>query len=318
MLRPRPPPSSPSSDVFCKTCLKNQHLLRSILAQYLPDPDDPDYEAREKHYFAFRRHQEELYPQLCDDCEPRVLQRLEQAAYTAKTDALRRTIEKSMATRKKITSPRRLSFVDLVGGGLWLAGLILQLFWHLSILERLYMQATDVVPFSEDEIVTASGKDDLVVSILGTMGPFLALLPAPEQSLRWSVFATILGSWWNPHFIQVYRGFTKHITGISKWYMFQFIALAMRIGLQTVPSVLTPDPLQHNKQLAFHLFTGIVSVLVSCFHRSAHEPVANLSGIYTRAAHHQNRHLTSLQRLQTHHNPQGPQRKGNSRPRAPK
>lgn len=304
--------------MFCKTCLKNQHLLRSILAQYLPDPDDPDYEAREKHYFAFRRHQEELYPQLCDDCEPRVLQRLEQAAYTAKTDALRRTIEKSMATRKKITSPRRLSFVGLVGGGLWLAGLVLQLFWHLSILERLYMQATDVVPFSEDEVVTASGKDNLGVSILGAMGPFLALLPAPEQSLRWSVFATILGSWWNPHFIQVYRGFTKHITGISEWYMFQFIALAMRIGLQTVPCVLTPDPLLHNKQLAFHLFTGIVSILVSCFHRSAHEPVANLSGIYSRAARHQNRHLTPLQRLQTHHNPQGPQRKGNSRPRAPK
>ncbi|KAK1836132.1 Ima1 N-terminal domain-containing protein [Podospora conica] len=263
VLRPRPPPSSPSTEVFCKTCLKNQHLLRSILAQYLPDPDDPDYEAREKHYFAFRRHQEELYPQLCDDCEPRVLKRLEQAAYTAKTDALRRTIEKSMATRKKITSPRRLSFVDLVGGSLWVAGLVLQLFWHLSMLQRLYIQPTYTGPFSEDEIVTGGENDDLVINILGAMGPLLAILPAPEQSLKWSVFATVLGAWWNPRFIQVYRGFTKHITGISKWYMFQVIALAMRLGLQTVPSVLTPDASQHNKQLSFHLFTGALSILVS-------------------------------------------------------
>src|SRR4051812_13892269 len=63
VLRPQSPPSSPTGAIFCDTCLTNQHLLRASLAQYLPDPDDPEYEDREKDFYRFRNAQEGRYPQ---------------------------------------------------------------------------------------------------------------------------------------------------------------------------------------------------------------------------------------------------------------
>ncbi|KAK2072935.1 hypothetical protein P8C59_007254 [Phyllachora maydis] len=92
--------SAEDGSVFCKTCLQNQHLFTASLAQYLPDdPDAPDYAEREKKYYRFRKGLEQLYPQICAECEPKVRARLERAAYTAKTDMLRRMIDRTNANR---------------------------------------------------------------------------------------------------------------------------------------------------------------------------------------------------------------------------
>ncbi len=133
----RPSSNDPSHDIFCDTCLKNQRLFTTSLAQYLPDdPDSPDYALLEKKYYQFRNRLEERYPQICAECEPRVQQRIEQAAYTAKTDTLRRMIDQSRrAQQVKRTSG--LDYVSLAGRCLWFSGLVLQLLWHVSTLRTL-------------------------------------------------------------------------------------------------------------------------------------------------------------------------------------
>ncbi|KAK1761208.1 Ima1 N-terminal domain-containing protein [Echria macrotheca] len=237
-----PPSSSPTSGgaIFCDKCLKNQHLLRASLAQYLPDPDDPDYEALERDFYRFRNNQEKLYPQICADCEPRVRRRLEQAAYTAKTDVLRRMLDRSSRHRKRITSRGKLDVLDTVGRWLWVAGLVLQLCWHGTMVGSLYLE---------------SGR---IPQGLGT----LERLPRPEATLWWSVLTTALGVWWNPRFVQVVRGFTRHIKGVSRWYFYQAIAVAMRIVLQRTALISPPDPKLFNMQLAGHIFFASFALLI--------------------------------------------------------
>lgn len=235
--------SSPSSTSvpFCAKCLKNQHLLRTSLAQYLPDPDDPEYEQLWKDYRRFRDNQERIYPQICADCEPKVRRALDQAAYTAKTDALRRLIERGNKNRKQVIRRGWLDIFDATGKWLWMAGLVLQLGWHISVLKTLYPQSGELV---------------------GAFG-ISRFIPAAERLMRWSILSSVLSAWWNPRFMQVFRGFTKHISGISRWYFYQFVAVIMRALLQQSTFISNPDPSLLHTQLAAHLFAVGFAVLVS-------------------------------------------------------
>ncbi|AEO71215.1 uncharacterized protein THITE_2156598 [Thermothielavioides terrestris NRRL 8126] len=228
------PPSSPTTNasIFCDTCLKNQHLLSASLAQYLPDPDDPDYAEREKGLYRFRRNQERLYPQICAECEPKVRQRLEQAAYTAKTDLLRRMLDRSASARTTAKATGWLELFDAAGRWLWVAGFVLQLVWHAVVVHELLLR-----------YFTWAEVDESLVTVrwLRICGPALGRLPAAERLLRWSALASVLGAWWNPRFAQIFRGFTRHISGVTQWYLFQAMAVALRIGLPRL-DLTTPDP----------------------------------------------------------------------------
>ncbi|KAH6851122.1 Ima1 N-terminal domain-containing protein [Chaetomium sp. MPI-CAGE-AT-0009] len=241
--RPLSPTSSPTRDaIFCAKCLKNQHLLSASLAQYLPDPDDPDYAEREKGLYRFRKNQERLYPQICDECEPRVRQRLEQSAYTAKTDMLRRMLDRSASVRGSVTTRGWLERFNTAGKWLWISGLVLQLAWHAVVVHNLLLQY----------FIWAEVDDSLsTFRLLKTCGPLVGSLPPAERLLGWSILATIFGVWWNPRFVQIYRGFTRHISGVSQWYIFQTMAVILRICLQRI-DLTTPNPLLLNTQTAGH------------------------------------------------------------------
>lgn len=248
------PPSSPSSAVFCETCLKNQHLLTASLAQYLPDdPESPDYAELEKKYYKFRKGLELRYPQICPDCEPRVRQRIEMSAYTAKTDVLRRMIDRTEKTRTtKQRSP--LYLFDGIGRWLRLAGIVLQLLWHAAVLYALLV----------DNIVARDDSPWLHrLSRLGVA--FFSLLPSPDRLIRWSFLVTVCGSWWNPRFVQTVKGFTKHLIGFSNWYMYHVMIIFIRLASMTV---LTSTPFQTARTSSFvggHLLMLTFALLVSHF-----------------------------------------------------
>jgi hypothetical protein len=248
------PPSSPTGNsTFCATCLKNQHLLSASLAQYLPDPDDPDYAEREKGLHRFRRNQERLYPQICSKCEPKVRQRLEQAAYTAKTDLLRRMLDRSATASKSMTTAGWLERFDTAGKWLWIAGFVLQLTWHAAVVHGLLLQY----------LLWAEVDESLFTfQLLRICAPVVASLPSAERLLGWSTLASISGAWWNPRVAQISRGFTRHISGVTKWYFFQAMAVVMRICLQRM-DLTTPDPLLLNKHAAGHALATVIALLVS-------------------------------------------------------
>ncbi|KAL2263719.1 hypothetical protein VTK26DRAFT_5475 [Humicola hyalothermophila] len=249
------PPSSPTTEaIFCQKCLKNQHLLSASLAQYLPDPDDPDYAERERTLYRFRKNQERRYPQICADCEPRVRQRLEKAAYTAKTDLLRRMLDRSASARKSAVRtggwPERF---DVAGRWVWVAGFVLQLAWH-SVAVHALLSRRMVRVEEEDALPT--------FRVLRACDSLVAALPPTERLLRWSIVASFLAAWWNPRFAQIYRGFTKHISGVSKWYIYQAMTVLLRVGLPKAWDMTTPDPRLLNMQIASHAFGAAFALLI--------------------------------------------------------
>ena len=95
-----PAPSGPRSAVassssiqqqsppFCDSCISNQTLLVQNLAAFLPAEDHPDYDTYVSALPAYKAELELKYPQVCEDCEDRVRQRLQRNNYVAKTSAL--------------------------------------------------------------------------------------------------------------------------------------------------------------------------------------------------------------------------------------
>ena len=240
---------SSTDSIFCARCLQNQHLFTTSLAQYLPDdPNDPEYAELEKGYYKFRRRLEERYPQVCAECEPKVLGRIQQAGYTAKTDHLRRAVDRSRQMRASRLTP--VDALERLGRRLWQAGLVLQLVWQLSMITTVLAQlnSENWAPFLRWSISVSTNA--------------FSRLPESPQLLRWSIVASLLSVWWNPRFVQTVRGFTKHITGLSNWYLYQVMIMAVRAvfgQLVDMPSSGTADVA---RIIGVHLFAAVFTVYV--------------------------------------------------------
>ncbi|KAH8907292.1 hypothetical protein BR93DRAFT_896859 [Coniochaeta sp. PMI_546] len=213
------PPSKSSGSIFCETCLNNQRLFTASIAQYLPDdPDAPDYAEREQQYYDFRKRLEKIYPQICAECEPKVRRRLEQSAYTAKTDVLRRMIDQSK-TNKMITKRSWLDVFHSVGRWLWVAGFVLEVMSHVLGLSLAGL-----------EYCASRGSASWSCSLLQSFAvPLLRMLPEQGRLLRWSFYAGLSSCWWNPRFVQTVRGFTKHLIGLPNWYIYQLMVVGIRL-----------------------------------------------------------------------------------------
>lgn len=238
--RPQAPSSSSTSSTskpnFCDTCLKHQRLFTASLAQYFPDdPDHPDLPKLEANYKSFRRRLEQRYPQVCDDCAGRVGLAIEKAGYTAKTDHLRKMMERSREA-KVVRRSTGLDFANFLGWALWWGALLLQVAWHLKVV-------TGNV-FQED--------------YYGIRRAF-ELLPAEDDLMQESIICTLLSIWWNPQLVQVVRGFTKHILGLKEWYSFQVVIFLSRIVIHFMVD-LTGQ--REPAQLSAHLGIGGLTCLV--------------------------------------------------------
>ncbi|KAI8918352.1 Ima1 N-terminal domain-containing protein [Powellomyces hirtus] len=61
-----------SDSIFCQSCVRRQTLLVDALSRYLPDDDDPDFEAKLADYENHRTYLEQRYPLACKLCSRRV------------------------------------------------------------------------------------------------------------------------------------------------------------------------------------------------------------------------------------------------------
>lgn len=180
------------------------------------DTSDRDYRKKEKEYFAFRRRLEKTYPQVCEDCEPRVLGRMKEAGMTAKADHLRRLMDKTRA--KRAQRPKTFSVssgLELGGKSLWYLGLLGQLLWSIMALVAFVLH-------------TYSESDE---SLSGQTYPWLDYLTTLSTSQNWiqsSLYCSIFSLWWNPMFKQMNKGFMNHINGFGEWYKIQVLMIISR------------------------------------------------------------------------------------------
>ncbi|KAK2005671.1 hypothetical protein LZ32DRAFT_633452 [Colletotrichum eremochloae] len=244
--------TSPSQSIFCSTCLKNQHLFTSSLAQYLPEnPDHPDYAELEKNMYKFRRRLEQRYPQICAQCEPKVQARLDHAGYTARTDHLRRMMDRS---RKNRVAPKKLTLLDVaakVGKWLWLGGIACQYMWHVASLAVVFGRRMDEGPMRDPDAESTIAQR---LSIAMTL-----LLPSPQRLIHWSLWANVVSVWWNPKFVQVFRGFSRHIIGLSHWYTFQGLILFTRFLAMRMTELKGGRAAEDSTQMSLH---GLMAALM--------------------------------------------------------
>jgi hypothetical protein len=219
---------SSADSIFCDTCLKNQRLFTASLAQYYSseDPGESESEGLDRGYYKFRRGLEKRYPQVCDACADRVGKAIEKAGYTAKTDHLRKMMDRSREARsvRKTTTP--MDVIEVLGKWLWWAGFALQMLWHLRI-------SLEVI--SEGEAGGMSDPDEPISSI--QLRHVAALLPSQDWLILNSLIAAVVSAPWNPHLVKVVRGFSRHLLGLQQWYSYQAIIIAMRFACRFVPDL---------------------------------------------------------------------------------
>ncbi|WVQ70709.1 hypothetical protein IAR50_000231 [Cryptococcus sp. DSM 104548] len=78
---------SPATSPFCRSCLANQTLIINMLANYLPDDDDPTYPQLSAGLPAYVQSLHSRYPPVCPNCQPGVDVILQKADQKAQMEA---------------------------------------------------------------------------------------------------------------------------------------------------------------------------------------------------------------------------------------
>ncbi|KAI4717202.1 hypothetical protein E4T48_06589 [Aureobasidium sp. EXF-10727] len=224
--RPTSPVQPESSNLFCKTCLKNQHMVTTLLAEYLPAENDPHYQKYEAEYPQYRKDLERRFPQVCPRCAPKVEQHLKRTNYVAKADFLTRNLERSKAhafNNLPTSSSLAISGLSVVAVAWW-ASALFQAYWHaLAFLG---------IPGDNQEVANLT---PLMVVGCSVNGLRLHFLPAGCPLLfvtlvKKSLYLSFWLLWWNPTFKDrlrfPYR--THQAVGLADFYRYQFAILVLR------------------------------------------------------------------------------------------
>ncbi|KAI1417983.1 Ima1 N-terminal domain-containing protein [Hypoxylon sp. FL1857] len=254
-----PDGGAPDDFIFCDTCLRNQHMLTSSLAQF-EWPDDhnsAEYVVREKKYWALRKDLENRYPQMCADCEPKVEKKLREASYTAQTDHLRRMMERTRSQRKEVKKRGILDAVDSAGKWSWNIGFALQFLWHIAVLWSLILGQ-----------YALSGTDSWIAATLkGVHQLGYERLPRANQLMQWAINLGLCSLPWNPRFKQTIRGFTAHYLGFKHWYTYQLLILLVRYAGLSMAQYSSSKGLQTSAQLGAQLAIALLTAYI--YHASA-------------------------------------------------
>lgn len=205
---------SSQDSIFCSVCLKNQQLYTYNLSQFLPDLDHPDYEKLEAELPAYKKSLEERYPQCCARCEPKVKAKLHQATYNARSDHLRRVLDKSRQRRIASRFGWRSLLVSAAGLGYFLS-LAMQLVWHLygsQVSEKTFMRGFQPIECYKYRPL-ASQCLDIMESLVGL-----------------SLHLGLLCVWWNPLWKQKLSNNEVNLAGLKTYYMVQLVLLGLRFS----------------------------------------------------------------------------------------
>jgi hypothetical protein len=229
--------------------------LSSSLAQFeWPDEyTSAEYAARERKYYALRKDLEKRYPQVCEECLPKVERKLHQANYTAKTDHLRRVVDRTRSQLTEVKKRGLLDAIDALGKSSWYAGFVIQAVWHLAVLSLLL---TDTYAATRDGhwIPVALGAFHRMTT---------SMLPYTDRLMQWAINIGMCSFPWNPRFKQTIRGFTAHILGFRQWYTYQLLILLVRFVALSIAQYSKSRSLPASTQLGAQLVMLLFMIYVS-------------------------------------------------------
>ncbi|KAF2100585.1 hypothetical protein NA57DRAFT_54664 [Rhizodiscina lignyota] len=257
----------PSDPIFCTECIKNQQLYTQAVANYYPpdlSPTDPEYAKYEAAFPAYERNLQIRYPQVCAKCEPRVRARMQAAGYAAKTDHLRRMLERARGgnfQRHGVSGWRGL--LVTLGGIAWWSSIILQLAWHLqgAMIDRdpWYMS------------LSRSGPLTLFGCVRGLVwSPWVVerrCFAATSTYVHQALIVAALSMWWNPRLMEKISRANVRMTGLSEHLTLQLVVQLVRTAawwmLQDSAQSLVPQRAfggAHAFMVAFLILSTITSL----------------------------------------------------------
>lgn len=198
-----------------------------MLASYLPsiaDGNDADYESQ---YPRYRARLEEQYPQVCGECAPRVSERIRATGYAAKTDHLRRMMERTREIREQrgLGSWGWQTAVVMAGSLGWWSSLAGQAVWNIM--------GAMVNPDDEDGLRAEEIEATLPTCLhqytqVRVMTSECAALAAPIAGL--ALVLGIISIWWNNRLSEKSRVPGCRMVGLKEYYKLQVVVLMARIG----------------------------------------------------------------------------------------
>lgn len=220
----------PAESPFCKTCEHNQALVQQLIAEYLPDDDDPEYEKYEAAYDGYRAELEDRYPQVCKTCEERVNEQIRKAGYAAKADHLRRIMERSEQKRKAVPTSRQSLTLRLISLAKWtyILSFIVQVVWHIFG----FMMAPDQRVWGEGEVLTplTSTWDACVRQAyqIQSVDDWCVLSPDVTRIVFAALVADALTIWWNPRLKDKTNSITGRMRGLKTLWAVRGAVLLLR------------------------------------------------------------------------------------------
>ena len=193
-----------------------------MLASYLPPLSDPKYSSYEQNYPQFRKRVQESYPQVCENCEPRVRERIRATGYAAKTDHLRRMMDKTRSFRSSPYEWKWRHIIVYAGAFGWWVGLLGQIYWNF-----LGVVAKRGGELRED---MASG------SLKGCLQRGLSIgwngtdcVDSAQSLATLTLVSGLLTIWWNPCLASKLHGRPGRMVGLSEFYRLQVILALCRL-----------------------------------------------------------------------------------------
>ncbi|KAL8787591.1 MAG: hypothetical protein Q9213_002153 [Squamulea squamosa] len=260
--QPQPPSSSreanlPDRSLFCPRCIQNQHIVNQALAEYLPSQDDPTYSEFEKALPNYRKKMEERFPQVCDDCAPAVDDRIRLTGYAAKTDHLRRMMDRTRGKGDHRKSWTWKNLVVLLGG----------IGWSISLLGHLVLHVFRglATTAGEDGL---SDPDDTQPLLTCLVQDLFALRYPPSCSKYLNVFAGytfglgLLCCWWNPKMQFKLHGGYGRVVGRADYYKLQLVALAIRFVTWKLAATDPTFTMEPRTTKAIHALSLVLELLV--------------------------------------------------------
>lgn len=197
--------------------------MSQALAAYLPPPDAPDYAEYEKAEEEYLKGLEERYPQVCQRCEPKVQERIRAAGYAAKTDHLRRMMDRTRGHGTQYNDTKWGGLLVTLGGVGWFLSTAGQFLWDvLSLFES--TEERHGLPYAQDP---TSGS----VCLKRVMRGAGSVSDCRELLYSAAGLALLLGIstfWWNPMLHATLRQRGVRAVGTMEFYRLQGMLLILK------------------------------------------------------------------------------------------
>ena len=228
--------------------------MSQALASYLPPPDAPDYAEYEKAEEEYLKGLEERYPQVCPRCEPKVQEKIKAAGYAAKTDHLRRMMDRTRGHGIQYGNASWISPLVTLGGVGWFLSQAGQFLWSgLSLLEPTEGQHG---LRDEQNYATDSACLQQVMRGLGSVSDCTEVL---YSAAGLALLLGILTSWWNPMLKETSKRRMVRAVGTAEFYQLQCMLFIIRCAIWWY---LPGYDLSTHQITAVHMFLLVLVVTV--------------------------------------------------------